>query len=274
MKKLCICLLITCGILKLVNAQQIHGVVGADVAMLGGASVTSSSVFSVVNNPAQVAAAKHWQAGIYSSQRFGQKELTLSNISFILPIKAVNFGFGINHYGFSTFNQQRFVVSVGKKISETVALGVQLNYAQTTIVDYGSAGAFVLGMGITYKPITKLQLGFMVYNPTQQKMSNLVSDKIPSYARLGLNYQANEKVHLLAETEQQLTQKTILRTGIRYQLNPRFVLGMGVSTQPVCFTFGATVKANKLAIDFAAGVHQVLGVLPQVSMRLPIDNLN
>lgn len=271
MKKLCICLLITCGVLKLVNAQQIHGVIGADVAILGNASVTASSVFSVVNNPAQVAMSKHWQAGIYSSQRFGQKELTLSNISFIVPTKAVSFGLGINHYGFSTFNQQRFVVSVGKKLSETVALGVQLNYAQTTIVDYGNAGAFVLGMGITYKPITKLQLGFMVYNPTQQKMSNLVSDKIPSYARLGLNYQVNEKVHVLAETEQQLTQKTILRAGIRYQLNPKFILGMGLSTQPVCFTFGATVKANKLAIDVAAGIHQVLGVLPQVSLRLPLE---
>lgn len=274
MKKLCICLLITCGILKLVNAQQIHGVVGADVAMLGGASVTASGVFSVLNNPAQVSSVTQWQGGIYSTQRFGQKELTLSNVSFILPTKAVNFGFGINHYGFSTFNQQRFVVSVGKKLSETVALGVQLNYAQTTIVDYGNAGAIVLGMGITYKPITKLQLGFMVYNPTQQKMSNLVSDKIPSYARLGVNYQVNEKVHVLAETEQQLTQKTILRAGIRYQLNPKFILGMGVSTQPVCFTFGATVKANKLAIDLAAGVHQVLGVLPQVSLRLPIAKLN
>lgn len=274
MKKLCICLLITCGILKLVNAQQIHGVVGADVAMLGGASVTASGVFSVLNNPAQVSSVTQWQGGIYSTQRFGQKELTLSNVSFILPTKAVNFGFGINHYGFSTFNQQRFVVSLGKKLSETVALGVQLNYAQTTIVDYGNAGAFVLGMGITYKPITKLQLGFMVYNPTQKKMSNLVSDKIPSYARLGLNYQVNEKVHVLAETEQQLTQKTILRAGIRYQLNPKFILGMGVSTQPVCFTFGATVKANKLAIDLAAGVHQVLGVLPQVSLRLPIAKLN
>ena len=274
MKKLCICLLITCGILKLVNAQQIHGVVGADVAMLGGASVTASSVFSVLNNPAQVSSVTQWQGGIYSTQRFGQKELTLSNVSFILPTKAVNFGFGINHYGFSTFNQQRFVVSLGKKLSETVALGVQLNYAQTTIVDYGNAGAFVLGMGITYKPITKLQLGFMVYNPTQKKMSNLVSDKIPSYARLGVNYQVNEKVHVLAETEQQLTQITILRAGIRYQLNPKFILGMGVSTQPVCFTFGATVKANKLAIDLAAGVHQVLGVLPQVSLRLPIAKLN
>jgi hypothetical protein len=274
MKKLCICLLITCGVLKLVNAQQIHGVIGADVAILGNASVTASSVFSVVNNPAQVAMSKHWQAGIYSSQRFGQKELTLSNISFIVPTKAVSFGFGINHYGFSTFNQQRFVVSVGKKLSETVALGVQLNYAQTTIVDYGNAGAFVLGMGITYKPITKLQLGFMVYNPTQQKMSNLVSDKIPSYARLGLNYQVNEKVHVLTETEQQLTQQTILRAGIRYQLNPKFILGMGLSTQPVCFTFGATVKVNKLAIDVAAGIHQVLGILPQVSLRLPLEKLD
>lgn len=274
MNKFCICILVTCGVLKLVNAQQIHGIVGADVAMLGGASVTASSVFSVLNNPAQVASANQWQAGIYSSQRFGQKELTLSNVSFVLPTKAVNFGFGINHYGFSTFNQQRFVVSVSKKLSETVALGIQLNYAQTTIVDYGNAGAFVLGMGITYKPINKLQLGFMVYNPTQQKMSNLVSDKIPSYARLGLNYQVNDKVHVLAETEQQLTQKTILRTGVRYQLNPKFILGVGVSTQPVCFTFGATVKANKLAIDLAAGVHQVLGVLPQVSLRLPIAKLN
>ena len=153
-------------------------------------------------------------------------------------------------------------------------MGVQINYLNTAITEYGNAGAWVLGAGVYYQPVSKIKVAFMLFNPNQQQLSNKVSDKIPTYARFGVSYQVNEKVDVLVESEQALEQKTIFRSGIKYHVNKRITFAVGASSQPVLFTFGTTVKTNKVAIDFAAQVHQILGVIPQFSLRLPITTQN
>lgn len=268
------CFIVTCITLNVVNAQDIHGVMGADAAMQGGVTTTQKSVFSVVNNPAQMVNTAKWQMGVYSQQRFGVKELNLNNVSVLLPTKYLHVGMGITYFGFNSYNQQRYTLSVAKQLADKFSLGVQLNYAQTTIIDYGNAGAFLIGAGVQYAPSTKLKVGLMLYNPTQQEMSGKVSDKLPAFARFGLNYEVNAKVNTMAEVEQTLTQTTRFRAGITYWVQERIKLGLGISNQPVLFSFGAGVKFNRLVIDMAAGIHQVLGVVPQVGIRLPLEKLN
>jgi hypothetical protein len=89
-----------------------------------------------------------------------------------------------------------------------------------------------------------------------------------------VSYQVNEKVDVLVESEQALEQKIIFRSGIKYHINKRITFAVGASSQPVLFTFGTTIKTNNVAIDFAAQVHQILGVIPQFSLRLPVATQN
>lgn len=255
-------------------SQGINGVFGAESGMVGGCNALLSNAFSVVNNPATISDLKKWQAGVFGEKRFGQKELGTSNFSIAVPNKWVDFGAAVNLYGFDKFNQQRFVLAASKKLAPTFSLGVQLNYLNTAVSEYGNAGAWVLGAGVYYQPVSKIKVAFMIFNPNQQQLSNKVSDKVPTYARFGVSYQVNEKVDVLAETEQALEQKTIFRSGIKYHVNKRISFAVGASSQPVLFTFGTTVKTNKVAIDFAAQVHQILGVIPQFSLRLPIATQN
>jgi hypothetical protein len=128
----------------------------------------------------------------------------------------------------------------------------------------------VLGAGVYYQPVSKMRVAFMLFNPNQQQLGNKVSDKVPTYARFGLSYRVNEKVDVLAEAEQALEQKITFRSGIKYRVNKRITFAVGASSQPVLVTFGTSIQANNLAIDFAAQVHQILGVIPQFSLRLPI----
>lgn len=269
MKKLFGCFLVICSLLNVVNAQVSTAIIGGDAAQLGGISAKQQSAYSAINNPALMPLLAHWQSGVYSEQRFGLKELTLSNISVVMPTKSVHIGAAINYFGFSNYNQQRFVLSAAKKLSESFSLGVQLNYQLTNIVDYGSAGAWVAGAGFMYKPTHQLTVSGFVFNPTQQKLSLAVADKIPSLFRLGVAYQVNDKVDVLAEGEQQLEQKINVRAGLRYQVHPRVGLGIGFNSNPVAVHFGTSIKFNQVMIDAAAGVHQVLGVIPQVGIRFP-----
>ena len=274
MKRIIILINITFFTINFAYSQGINGVFGAESGMLGGCNTLLSNAFSVVNNPAVVSDLKKWQAGVFGEKRFGQKELGTSNFSIAVPNKWVDFGAAVSLYGFDKFNQQRFVLSAAKKLAPTLALGVQLNYLNTSIGEYGNSGAWVLGAGIVYQPISKIKVAFMLFNPNQQQLSNKVSDNVPTYARFGLSYKVNEKVDVLVESEQGLEQKTIFRSGIKYHLNKRIAFGIGASSQPVLITFGATIQANKLAIDLAAQVHQVLGIIPQFSLRLPIAAQN
>jgi hypothetical protein len=274
MKRVIILINITILTINFAYSQGINGVFGAESGMLGGCNALLSNAFSVVNNPAVVSDLKKWQAGVFGEKRFGQKELGTSNFSIAVPNKWVDFGAAVSLFGFDKFNQQRFVLSAAKKLAPTLALGVQLNYLNTSIGEYGNSGAWVLGAGIYYQPISKIKVAFMLFNPNQQQLSNKVSDNVPTYARFGLSYKVNEKVDVLVESEQGLEQKTIFRSGIKYHLNKRIGFGVGASSQPVLLTFGATIQANKLAIDLAAQVHQVLGVIPQFSLRLPIATQN
>lgn len=270
MKRIIILINITFFAINCAFSQGINGVLGAESGMLGGCNVLLSNAFSVVNNPAALSDLKKWQAGVFGEKRFGQKELGTSNFSIAVPNKWVDFGAAVNLYGFDKFNQQRFVLSAAKKLAPTFSLGVQLNYLNTSIGEYGNSGAWVLGAGVFYQPVSKIRVAFMLFNPNQQQLSNKVSDKVPTYARFGLSYKVNEKVDVLAEVEQALEQKITYRSGIKYHVNKRISFAVGASSQPVLLTFGTSIQAKKLAIDFAAQVHQVLGVIPQFSLRLPI----
>jgi hypothetical protein len=270
MKRIIILASITFFVLKFAYSQGINGFFGAESGMLGGCNTLLTNSFSVVNNPATISDLKKWQVGVFGEKRFGQKELGTNNFSVAVPNKWVDFGGAVNLHGFDKFNQQRFVLSVSKKLAPTFALGVQVNYLNTNIGEYGNSGAWVLGAGVYYQPVSKIKVAFMLFNPNQQQLSNKVSDKVPTYARLGVSYKVNEKVDVLMETEQALEQKTIFRSGIKYHVNKRIAFGVGASSQPVLVTFGTSIQANKLVIDVAAQVHQILGVIPQFSLRLPI----
>ncbi len=274
MRKILTLTCITLCVLNNAFSQGINGVMGAESGMVGGCNALLSNAFSVVNNPAAISDLKKWQTGVFGEKRFGQKELGTSNFSIAVPNKWVDFGAAVNLFGFDKFSQQRFLLAASKKLAPTFSLGVQINYLNTAISEYGNAGAWVLGAGVYYQPVSKIKVAFAIFNPNQQQLSNKVSDKVPTYARFGVSYRVNEKVDVLVETEQALEQKTIFRSGIKYHVNKRIAFAVGASSQPVLFTFGTMVQTNKVAIDFAAQVHQILGVIPQFSLRLPIATQN
>lgn len=250
-------------------AQTVHGVIGADAQMQAAISTTIGNSFAAFNNPSQMSRLSSWQTGLYSEQRFLARELSLSSLSVVIPNRIADAGAGISYYGFGEFNQQRFVFSVSKKLAQTLSLGVQFNYVMTNISGYGSAGTFVPGAGVTYLPTDRLVLGFTIYNPGQRTLSDRLDDKLPSYARLGIQYKVNANVFVLTEAEQQTEQHIRLKGAVRYELHKRAALAVGASSGPVQFSFGTSLKASKVMFDMAANIHQVLGVTPQVSIRFP-----
>jgi hypothetical protein len=256
---------------KAMNAQGIMGTVGAVSWSAGGTSVCESNAWSVFNNPAALAFTQKYSLGINSDQRFGQSELRTSSIAGSYQNKWFTAGAGINHFGYSLFNQQRLNLSIAKKLNENFALGVSLDYVATNILEYGNAGNVVPAVGILYKPLKTLSLGLMVFNPTFRKYPELLVNPIPTFARIGLKYEVSPKVHSILEMEQQIERPASWRAGLRYKLREEVHLSIGMATQPVYYTAGAGFKLKKMQFNFAGAFHEVMGFTPNIGCMYPID---
>lgn len=252
-------------------AQLITGPVGAEQWMLGGNSAAVANVWSATNNAAAITPTTRFQAGAYSEQRFTESKLQLSNVSIVQPFKHLHVGLSINHFGYSVYNQQRLTASVARKLSPTFSLGAQLNYVSTFIQDYGSTGNMVLGLGMYAKPIPKLTLAFVLFNPTQSAYGKTINEKIPAYARLGCAYTLSEKLRLNIEADQQLNNELIWRTGLYYRIHDILHLAIGAATKPTYYTFGTALLLKKVKIDMAMSVHEVIGITPHFGLSLPIE---
>ncbi len=251
-------------------SQSITGVTGAKAWMMGGASAAETDVWSVNNNPGAMGFMGNSQLGIYTEQRFRESRLKLANLSGTVKTKYLHVGGVINYYGYEVFNQQKLGLSVGKQLSSMIAIGVQLNYLGTTIQEYGSGHAFAIGAGLLVKPVENMRLGVTVFNPTQNRFSQNLADKIPTYARYALSYDVSKKVLIQVEGDQTLEQKLALKAGINYQLHDVISLAAGAASNPVYYTFGTSLCLKQFKLDMASSFHEVLGFSPHVAIALPV----
>lgn len=253
------------------HAQLLTSAQGAESWMLGGASSALTNLWSVTNNPAGMSALQATQVGLYTEQRYTQSELKMASVAVVKPFKALSAGAAISYYGFPSFNQQRYTLGLSKSLGKNIRLGVQGQYMGTFIRDYGSAGNWVLGIGFQVKPIRNIILGVVVFNPTRATYGQQTTERIPTYARLGCNYQVSDKVKIVLEADQPLERQLTWRGGIQYRLNEVLYLALGAATKPTYYTFGVGLNLRKVELEFASSMHEVLGFTPHVGVSIPVQ---
>jgi hypothetical protein len=150
-------------------------------------------------------------------------------------------------------------------------LGVTFSYFNTNISEQPRAGNMLGEAGLLYQATTALTFGIYVFNPTQSFYSANTKERIPTIARAGVTYDVSDKLQMLGEAEETLNQKIILRGGLKYRIHEHLLLSAGAANNPVYLTFGAGVNMKYMRIDFAAGIHQVLGLTPYLAIVFPPD---
>jgi hypothetical protein len=249
-----------------VDAQIVHDPIGASAWSLGGSSTAESNVFSVNNNMASSAELKNYQLGIYNQTRFGVKELNLINSSFVLPTKFIHLGLSINHYGYEKYNQQNLSLGIAKKLNNNFNLGVTLNYLTINIAEQENTGALTGSLSAFYKINKNLQLGVLLFNPTQSNYHINTYGKVNTFGRIGVKYQVNKSVYLIGDLDKTFEQETILRGGINYALHPNFDLSLGYANNPNYLTFGFNAKIKQMDLTFAASMHEILGFTTHIGL--------
>ena len=110
----------------------------------------------------------------------------------------------------------------------------------------------------------KLTLGAHIFNPIGVKLNE--DENIPSIFKLGLRYDANEKVAIFTEGELESEQNAKLKFGLEYKIIKQLQLRTGFSTNPAKNSFGIGYTLNNMQLDIALNRHQLLGYSPQFSV--------
>lgn len=252
----------------LVQAQAGYVDAGAPANSMGNAGVTLQDVYSAQNN----------QAGLAFVEK---KSIAISTQNFFLVAGGINahygvvalptkksgvFGLSVNYSGDNTFNQTKIGLGYGRKLAETLSVGLQLDYVGTKTSEVGGGAAFTFDIGVLYKPTKTLTVGAKAFNPIRAKTGLDYEEELPAIINVGLAYQPSSKVLICLEGEQNLQDDLRIKTGAEYHIVEELFLRGGYISNPSMLTAGIGLKLKSLEVDFSSQFHQQLGLSPGLGL--------
>lgn len=256
-------------------ASNGNDVLGARSLSMGGYSTTLKDVWSANNNQAGLGFVNTVSGGISFESRFLLKETSYRAGAFVLPTKFGSFGVSVTSFGYQLYNQNKIGLAYGQKLTEKIAMGVQLNYNNVKLnQDYGQKSTFTGAVGIIADLTNELTLGVHVYNPTRTKFAEYVNERLPTIMKLGLDYKFSEKVFIGVETEKEMDEDALVRVGIEYLPIDILYLRAGVSSNPTLSSFGFGLQLKDFKLDLSTSFHQTLGVTPAISIIYSVSKKN
>ena len=152
-----------------------------------------------------------------------------------------------------------------KKLSDDFNVGIQVDYLGIYVAEgTNNHNNFTFEIGAQKRLMKKLTLGAHIFNPIGVKLNE--DENIPSIFKLGLRYNANDKVAIFTEGELESEQNVKLKLGLEYKIIKQLQLRAGFSTNPAQNTFGLGYTLNNIQLDIAVKRHQLLDYSPQFSV--------
>ena len=243
---------------------------GARFSGMSNAAVAIPDLWSISQNQAGLAYLTDVSAGLHHESRYLVNELGMSALAIAIPREGASLGAQLNYFGYDKYHETKAGLSVAKMFNKRFAVGVQIDYFNTYVYSLPAVNRVTFEAGLMADVTDDVKLGFSVFNPLPAIDVNTQYDKLPTVFRLGSAYTFQEKGILSAEVEHEVNYQTILKAGLEYNLNEQFRARMGLSTGVTQFSFGLGYYVDRLKIDMAFAMQQVLGLTPYftVSYRL------
>lgn len=150
--------------------------------------------------------------------------------------------------------------------------GVTLKSIEESI--YTKKGrAFAIDLGVIYKPMEQLDLGFSVLNLGQKMKVYDTESSLPLTYNLGASYLFNESLLFLSEVEKEENIQMDLKFGTEYYLNDFFTVRgglkmLGEEQLQKNFSLGFSFKYENMMLDYAYIPYEDLGDNHKISLSL------
>jgi hypothetical protein len=240
---------------------------GARFDAMANATVMIPDLWSLSHNQAGLGWITSPVVGFHFENKFAVPQYSLSALGAAIPVRPGTLGLMFYYFGYSQYHDTRIGLSFGRAFTEHFAAGIQLNYIGTYIADeYGTYSSVVAEGGIIAEPVDNFFIGAHVYNFTASKMTNPEREKLPVIFRVGLGYEIKDIVFVSAETEKNLDETMVFRTGVEVSALKNFFLRAGYSTQPSRPSVGMGYIFKGFRGDLAFTLHPQLGFTPYFSL--------
>lgn len=237
--------------------------VGARSMSLANASVALEDVWAYHHNPGALASLKKTSVGLSYENRFLLKELQSQGLVIAHPLKKGVVSLGAQLYGYSRYRTNRVGLGYSMAFGENLSAGVQINYQDVHISEYGSQGTVTGEFGLLAQLSDQVKLGFSIFNLNRAKLSDFRDDRFASYLRLGLTYKVSSKLLLLAEAEKEIESKIRPKAALEYNVGKKFHLRLGAAGNPVDLTFGIGYAiSSNFQMSLGSAWDQTLGWSP------------
>ena len=245
----------------------VAGAQNGNFEAMANASVMQNGLWAVNNNQAGLADIQKFAFGVNYQNRFQLEETSTKSVAAALHTRTGNFALSFNRFGYSLYSENSFGLAYARKFGESVSAGLQFDYLSVNqSAAYGNNGVFLFEVGLQYCPITNLQIGAHVYNPTKAKMAEYEDERVNTSFRLGANYYFSQIVQLAAEVEKTMQTDIRCKVGLEYQIISDLYLRTGFRSKPNEFCFGAGYTFKGLTFDFSFATHQYLPMSTQISL--------
>tara|TARA_R110002050_G_scaffold290260_3_gene443838 strand:+ start:3959 stop:4792 length:834 start_codon:yes stop_codon:yes gene_type:complete len=246
---------------------------GARSLGLGNANLTLHDVWSTNNNQAGLAYLKEFGIGFAYENRFGLSELGLKTLNMALPVKWGTFGLTVQQFGYSDYNENKFGLAYGMKISKRISLGIQLDYLLVSITEAQTQNksGITAEIGIQAKATEKLTFAAHIFNVPNTKFSGDYKEQIPMIIRLGLNYKFSKKVFAVIDIEKNIDLDPNLKVGIEYHPVDALYFRGGLNTYDFHFNGGLGVKLKGFNFDLGFSHQTYIGYISQASLSYTLS---
>ncbi len=261
-------LLLFCFVPAITFAGNEADPAGARSAGMAHTYLTQRDIWSIYHNQAGLAYIDRATAGAFFENKFFINDLGYGGFAGAIPLGNGSIGLSYSSLGFSSYNEGKLGLAYGMKVSESIAIGTQLNYHHISIgaEDYGKTNALTAELGFSISLSERVSLAAHVFNITRTKLNDFNDERIPTILRFGAGYKISDEVMLTGEVEKDIDKTEIFKGGIEYRPVEILYIRLGAASSPGLFAFGLGLDFKSFQLDLASTYHSVLGYSPQISL--------
>ena len=238
-------------------------------AGLGGATTALEDAGSAMENVAGLSSQEGQWVMLSMRQQPGVTGMNQAALSLLSSLPFGGAGVEAVYYGDADYHEERLSAAYALPVGEQVTLGIAFHYLHSGTSDpyYEPLSRFTFSAALRYKPTRRLTIGFKAYNPIAVVSESDRAVRIPTLFNLGVGYRLLDEMLAVVEVEKNSYRAASLRVGLQYCFFDDYFARVGLATAPIVYTFGLGMQKLHLGGDVAVQIHNVLGLIPQLSLR-------
>ncbi len=251
-----LCVLVTCSSLT-ISSQGFHSFLAAKQVALANNYLLSGGVESMYGNPAGLMEQDYRWASILSvTRRFNSD---IQSVSGALAHRGSHQSLGmmIGSYGITGFRYNQASLGYARSLSEATRLGLQLNYTQLSIREYGVSSGLTMNVGIQHEISSKLMWGLSIFNLFDSKEND---GKKFSRLNMSVSGKLSTDLMIFGSTDIGPQQKSNLGLGLTYRIIDPMSIYWSMNTAPAAFNYGIEfLLIDNWALMLTLNSQQLLG---------------